>query len=59
LLIGWIAELVQRRGLTSAAEHLSYDPANLAKLLAGKRRLPTALRGRAAKFFRSSMAGRQ
>ena len=27
LLIGWIAELVQRRGLTSAAEYLSESPA--------------------------------
>jgi hypothetical protein len=51
LLIGLIVELVRRRGLTAAAEYLSYDPANLAKWLAGKRRFPTAFRGRAAEIL--------
>jgi hypothetical protein len=46
ILVSWIAEQVEQRGLTAVAELLDYDVANLAKVLAGKRALPARLRKR-------------
>jgi hypothetical protein len=46
ILVSWVAERVEQRGLTAVAELLDYDVANLAKVLAGKRALPARLRKR-------------
>jgi hypothetical protein len=46
ILVSWIAERVEQRGLTAVAELLDYDAANLAKISAGTRALPARLRKR-------------
>jgi hypothetical protein len=43
-LVRWLAEQVVQRGLTMVAGELEYDPANLIKVMSGKRGLPIRLR---------------
>ncbi len=50
VLVQWISEQVGKDGLTATAEMLDYDPANLAKVLAGKRALPPRLRKRVSEL---------
>ncbi|HTR14232.1 MAG TPA: hypothetical protein VMI72_13515, partial [Roseiarcus sp.] len=45
-LLDWLAGQVEQRGLTAVAKELEYDPANLAKVVAGKRKLSEGLRRR-------------
>jgi len=44
ILVSWIAEQVEQRGLTAVAELLKFDVPNLAKIVARKRRVPKSLR---------------
>jgi hypothetical protein len=57
ILVSWIAEKVEQRGLTAVAELLDYDVANLAKVLAGKRALPARLRKRVNEIAKRERSG--
>jgi hypothetical protein len=50
VLIQWISVQVGKHGLTATAEMLDYDPANVAKVWAGKRALPARLRKRVSEL---------
>lgn len=45
-LLSWIADQVERLGLVATGELSECDPANLSKVLSGKRALPARLRKR-------------
>lgn len=50
-LLSWMAAERAKRGLTATAEELGYDPANLVKVLSGRRGLSHAIRTRVAKLL--------